>query len=290
MQTRATPQLPIALLALSLCALWALACAIPLPCVSPAQPSPTPIVNAVHSIPPPPPSIEMRVAHSDAIVRARPPAVSGEIRTVPSADKCVAPTYLPVIVFEFPVTEYIKSSGGDALSVEWQFGQAWMFEDGHTYPTKEEAQRALTSQLEHRNAAWETRDALLFLQAIQPPGSASATTDTYKFTRIWFNDYTLDATDKPWLPLADATQTDVAPAYLLDSKPAEGNHALPTIPLAQLRATADAIAILLKAGEGIEGYENCVRLQLAIKNESIYNSPVSRPLDTDEISRICRSR
>lgn len=213
MQNRAIPQPPIALLALPLCcALLALACAIPLPCVSPAQPSPTPIVNAVYSIPPPPPSIEMRVAHSDAIVRARPPTVAGEIRTVPSADKCVSSTYLPVIVFQFPIIEYLKGSGGDALSVEWQFGQAWMFEHGHTYPTKEQAQRALTSQLERRNAARETRDALLFLQAAQlPPGSASAPTDTYKFTRIFFNHYTLDATDKPWLPLADAAQTDAAP-------------------------------------------------------------------------------
>ena len=232
----------------------------------------------------------MRVAHSDAIVRVRPPAVAGHIRTIPGADKCVAPTYLPVIVFQFPVTEYIKGSGGDALSVEWQFGQAWMFEDGHAYPTKEQAQRALTSQLEHRNSTWETRDALLFLQAAQPPpSSASAPTDTYKFTRIWFNHYTLDATDKPWLPLADAAQTDAEPSYLLDSKPAQGADALPTISLAQLRASADALAALLKAGEGIEGYQDCARLQLAIKNESIYNSPVSRPLDTDEISRICRS-
>ena len=194
-----------------------------------------------------------------------------------------------MIVFQFPVTEYLKGSGGDALSVEWQFGQAWMFEHGHTYPTKEEAQRALALQLEHRNATWETLDALLFLQAAPPPpGSASAPNDTYKFTRIWFNHYTLDATDKPWLPLANAAQAAAAPAYLLDSKPAEGNNALPTISLAQLRASADAIAALLKAGEGIDGYQNCARLQLAIKNESIHNPPVSRPPATDEISQICR--
>ena len=105
---------------------------------------------------------------------------------------------------------------------------------------------------------------------------------------FFFNHYTLDATDKPWLPLAAPAQTGAEPAYLLDSKPAQGADALPTISLAQLRASVDTIAALLKAGEGIAGYENCARHQLHLENESRYHSPGSHPLDTDEISQICR--
>ena len=278
MQNRAIPHTPFALLALSLCALWAFACGIPLPCppLAQAQPSPTPIVVLAHAIPRPPPSVEQRIVHSDAIVLVRPPAVAGEIRTLPSADKCVAPTYLPVITFQFPVTVYIKGGGGDALFVEWQFGQARGFEDGHTYPTKQEAHDALAARLEHRDAALESRDALLFLQiARRSSESASEVAATYKFT-------TLD--DKPWLPLAVATQPDAAPAYLLDSNPADGAAALPTISLAELRASAEAVAALLKQGEGIEGYKTCMKWRLDDENDFARNPPELQEPFTDEIS------
>ena len=164
-----------------------------------------------------------------------------------------------------------------------------MFEDGHTYPTKEEAHDALASRLEYRDATLESRDALLFLQISQRSSeSASEAAATYKFTRIWFNDYMLDATDKPWLPLAAAAQTDAEPVYLLDSKPADGRDALPTIFLAELRASAEAVAEILKAGEGIEGYEECVSRRLAFESESMYAPLGLRPLDIDEIYRTCR--
>ena len=281
MQNRAIPKTPLALLALSLCALWALACGIPLPCppLAQAQPSPTPSVILAHAIPGPAPSIEQRIAHSDAIARVHPPAVAGEIRTLPGADKCVAPRYLPVIAFQFPVTEYIKGGGGDALFVEWQFGQPWGFERGHTYPTKQEAHDALASRLEYRDAALESRDALLFLQiARQSSESASDAANTaYKFT-------TLAATDNPWLPLAAAAQTDAAPAYLLGSDPAEETYSPPTISLAELRKSVDAVAALLKQGEGIAGYKTCLIRRLNAENNFAHNPPELQEPFTDEIS------
>ena len=145
--------------------------------------------------------------------------------------------------------------------------------------------RALNTETPH----WNPATRCLFLQiARQSSESASDAAATYKFTRIWFNDYTLDATDKPWLPLAAAAQTDAEPAYLLDSKPAEGSAALPTISLAELRESVEAVAALLKAGEGIEGYQDCVKQQLDFKNSSIYKSPGSRLPTAGEISQICR--
>ena len=333
MPNRAIPQTPLTLLALSLCALWAFACALapadPTPTLQPTiaptptpqpsaslpapssavecvsstdpnptliQPSPTPIVIAVPRPDYPPPSIERRVFDSDAIVRARQPAVSGELRAIPSADAGVAPTCRPVVIFQFPIIEYLKGSGGDELTVEWQFAGVWPKEGRHTYLTREDAQTAL-EWLPNRDVTLETRDAVIFLQAAQPqqaPASASrATAATYNFTRIYSNDYALHESSRPWLPLADASsntaaQSDAEPVYLLGSDPAQETARPPTISLAELRASVEAAAALLKAGESIEGYKDCVRRRLTFENESTYDPLGFRPLNTAEISLTCR--
>ena len=78
------------------------------------------------------------------------------------------------------------------------------------------------------------------------------------------------------------------PKSMLGSDPAEETDIPPTISLAELRASVEAVAALLKAGEGIEGYKDCVRRRLFSDNESTHDSPDSRPPDTAEISRTCR--
>lgn len=192
-----------------------------------AQPSPTPAATLVPLAPPShPPSIEMRVVSSDAVVRVRPPSVAGELRAVPSANIGVAPTCRPVVVFQFPVTEYLMGGGGDEITVEWQFD---------THLTREEAQNELAWRLQNRDTARETRDAALFLQvAQQASGSASSSpAATYKFTRLLIDYLIPDPTSNSWLPLADAestaAQTDAdllyllgpLPEYMLGSDPAE---------------------------------------------------------------------
>ena len=237
-------------------------------------PSPTPAATLV---PPAPitPSIEKRVFDADVIVRARPPSVSGKVETVPSADECVAPTYRPALVFQFPVTEYLKGNGDDALSVEFPFAGS---SGAHTYLTQEEAQSALTKQLANRNATWDNRDAALFLKVDASQSDMNAvdavdTPPTYRFVRNTHNDYTIDKVNKPWLPVADASgQADGEPVYILDSETTEeGNDRLPTMSLAELRASIESVAAILKVGEGIEGYEECVERWL------IYKSPDDEP-------------
>ena len=244
----------------------------------------------------PPPSIERRVFDSDAIVRARQPFVSGELRVVPSADAGVAPTCRPVVIFQFPIIEYLKGSGGNELTVEWQFAGVWPKEGRHTYLTREDAQSAL-EWLSNRDVTLETRDAVIFLQSAQPPqASASASRATaaaYNFTRIYSNEYTLNQSSRPWLPLADAgsnaaAQSEVEPVYLLGSYPTAETDSPLTISLAELRESIEAVSTLLKAGEGIEGYEDCVLRRLTFENESTYDPLGFRPLNTDEISRTCR--
>ena len=176
----------------------------------------------------------------------------------------MAPTYRPALVFQFPVTEYLKGNGHDTLSVEFPFAG---ISGAHTYLTQEEAQRALTKRLAKRNATWDKRDAALFLnldanQSDVDSGGAVDTPPTYRFAISGPNDYTIDKFSKPWLPVAEEAdafgQSDGEPVYILDSEPEEGNERLPTMPLAELRASIESVAAILKAGEGIEGYEECV--------------------------------
>ena len=244
----------------ALCAIVAAGCCFQALPKTLTAPSPTPAATLV---PPAPitPSIEKRVFDADVIVRARLPSVSGRVEIVPSADVCVAPTYRPALVFQFPVIEYLKGNGDDALSVEFPFAGS---SGAHTYLTQEEAQSALTKQLANRNATWDNRDAALFLRlgtnqsAVNADGAVD-TPPTYRFVRNTHNDYTIDKVNKPWLPVADASgQSDSEPVYILDSKPEGGNEQLPTMSLAELRASIESVAAILKAGDGIEGYEECV--------------------------------
>lgn len=244
----------------ALCAIVAAACCFQGLPKTLTTPSPTPAATLV---PPAPitPSIEKRVFDADVIVRARPPSVSGKVEAVPSADECVAPTYRPALVFQFPVIEYLKGNGDDALSVEFPFAGS---SGAHTYLTHEEAQSALTKQLANRNATWDNRDAALFLKVDASRSNVNAdgavdTPPTYRFVRNTHNDYTIDKVNKPWLPVADASgQSDSEPVYILDSETVEGNEQLPTMSLAELRASIESVAAILKAGDGIEGYEECV--------------------------------
>ena len=270
----------------ALCAIVAAACCFQGLPKTLTTPSPTPAATLV---PPAPitPSIEERTFNADVIVRARPPAVSGKVETVPSADECVAPTYRPALVFQFPVIEYLKGNGDDALSVEFPFAGS---SGAHTYLTREEAQSALTKQLANRNATWDNRDAALFLKVDASRSDVNAvdavdTPLTYRFVRNTHNDYTIDKVNKPWLPVADASgQADGEPVYILDSEPVEGNERLPTMSLAELRASIESVAAILKAGEGIEGYEECVQRWLISESPNDdepyrprvrYTSPIS---------------
>ena len=249
---------------LALCAIAAAGCGFQSLPKTLTAPSPTPAATLVPPIPITP-SIEMRVFDADVIVRARPPSVSGKVETVPSADECVAPTYRPALVFQFPVIEYLKGNGDDTLSVEFPFAGS---SGKHTYLTQEEAQRALTKQLAKRNTTWDNRDAALFLKlaANQIDVDADGAVDTpptYRFAISGPNDYTIDKFSKPWLPVVEPDsyafgQSDGEPVYILDSEPEEGNGRLPTMALAELRASIESVAAILKAGEEIEGYEACV--------------------------------
>ena len=236
------------------------------------------------------PSIEMRVLKSDVIVRVRPPSVTGEVNTIPSADEGVAPTYQPVLVFQFPVIEYLKGNGGDTLSVEFSFAGEWPAWGDHTFMTREDAQRVLTNQLAERNTTWENRDAVLFLSmdTQQIAAGAAGAAASYQFTSYGPIEYTLDEISKPWLPVAGSEagasgQSGGDPAYLLDSEPPEGSTQLPTMSLAELRASVESIAAVLKAGEGIEGYKECVEYRLISENPNDKTSR-SRVVAEDTIS------
>lgn len=246
------------------------------------QPSPTPsLFSAAHRVPVPP-SIEMRVVDSDVMVRVRPPSISGKVHSIASTDEGVAPTYRPVIVFQFPVIEYLKGGGGNEISVEWPFAGR------HTFVTEEEALDALMLGLDQRDTALEKRDAVVFLQMAEQRGVIGATGAIYRFTTFASNDYTLDGNNKPWLPSNQAVsgaldETDEQISYLLEANAVGGNSNSGTITLSELRAKVDSIVAILNEGEGIEGYDECVRHWVHSDNAIAHGSSASGDPTIDEM-------
>ena len=197
---------------------------------TPVAPVPSPTPETVeYSINPTwwvPPSLEEQIFESDVIVRASLLSAAAGTETVPSADAGVSPTYRPVQDLRFTVHEYLKGSGPNEVLV--------VVRGEHTYLTEAEARNEADHSVSLRNTTWDGRQGALFLrtsdsadlQVSGTSGGASGSTG----------------------------QTDDL-AFITDG----AKSPPPTISLADLRAEIAETDATLKAGEGIEGYERCIR-------------------------------
>ena len=111
------------------------------------------------------PSLEEQVFESEVIVRASLLSTAAATEPVPS-DPGVAPTYRPVQVLTFQADEYLKGSGPRELEVR--------VKSNLTYLTGKEALDIATSILAERNATWDDREGILFLNSSQTPNSGLA--------------------------------------------------------------------------------------------------------------------
>ena len=193
-------------------------------------------------------SLEERIFHADVIAHVRPVSVLGKWKTIPS-DEGVAPTYLPFLEIGFKPIEYLKGSGDTQIIVE---------EPGRgTYLTKEMAQENADQMLRHR--AWNDDEAVVFLE--KGLGASGPEDSRYRFvlskllTGFW-GKYALDSDNKAWLPRDDSSRGD--PVFLTDSEPSGERGVLPVISLKDLRSSIEAVDTLVKDGEGIDGYEECL--------------------------------
>ena len=256
-------------------------------------PTPTPTVTdaAVPYLATITPSLDELILHSDVIAWVRPPAVTNTSKTIPSEDG-VAPTYRPFVEFEFEVVEYLKGSGGNTLAVESPHG--------HTYLTDGEALSAATdiaTATSRYPASVDMtpvfsvdayrRESVVFLSLHEGRywrryyGDASAeipSEPVYYFENT-FGEYVSDVVDlakKSWLPMVgEESGIDIGASpdavvesvpKFLNTEPIESAAEPGELTLEYLRSRIDAVAAILKKGEGIEGYEECVGIKLASEN------------------------
>ena len=225
--------------------------------------------------------MDENIFHADVIAWVRPPTVTGKSKTIPS-EAGVAPTYRPFVEFRFEVVEYLKGSGGSALTVESS--------QHHTYLTDSEALSVATNLVAGRSAApdelppifnsvGDDRGAVVFLRLPDDGSTGSgAPTQVYYFETSLLRTYSFDSgeTDtfkKSWLPMdaASSGNSGVAAAdeagdsspKFLNPEPIESAAEPNELTLEHLRSRVKAVADMLAEGEGVEGYEECVAFRFA---------------------------
>ena len=232
------------------------------------RPTPTPEIHVLHDATwYASPSLEEQIYRSRVIVRASLKSVTATTETVPSQGAGVAPTYRPAHELRFTIHEYLKGSGPDEAVV--------VIPGRHTYLTEAEARREADRSVRVRNAGWDGRQGVLFMNPDQTPDEAggesaakSPVSNRFFFSRYspleseW--DYSIDSLSRAWLPASDETAGASSEAasgsvtFITDGTKSPS----PTVSLAKLKAGIAGMAATLKAGEGIEGYEKCVRSKI----------------------------
>ena len=247
-------------------------------------PTPTPLPPLASYVPYPlgAPTLDENIFHADVIALVRPPTVASKSKTIPSEDG-VASTYRPFVEFRFEVVEYLKGSGGSALTVEYP--------QSHTYLTDNEALSVATNLLADRNSApdelspifsaiGDTRGAVVFLQLADDTDAGSdAPAQIYHFEsrQSPFNPDYIDTSKKSWLPMDDVSsgksivaspdsEDDLAPTFI-NIGPVESAAEPREITLEYLRSRIKAVAAMIAEGEGVEGYEECIAFRFASANQ-----------------------
>ena len=230
-------------------------------------PTPTPVAgdflpNVTWYVPP---SLEEQIYRSVVIVRASLLSATAGTETIPSTDEGIASTYRPVQELRFTAHEYLKGAGPNEVVV--------VVRGDHTYLTEAEARKDADFSISARNTTWDTRQGVLFLTSGQIASAAegSQLVQTLAFTRsnplesAW--DYTVDNLSRAWLPAADGEPTGQSSDSTSQSAESEfiadgAETPPPVISLAELKAGIAEMEATLKAGEGIEGYERCIRSKI----------------------------
>ena len=212
------------------------------------------------------PSVEQQIFHSTTIVRATLQSATAAAETLPG-DPGVASTYQAVQELRFTVHEHLKGSGATSLLV--------VVRGGHGHLTEAAARDDANYQVQVRVTTWDERQAVLFLETPGRPytpaaasGGAAGTSETtspsvLQFTRLNFNQppwaYSVDTLSRAWLPAQDPPAEGAAPtAFITDG----ARTPPPTITLADLRAQIAALAAELQAGEGVEGFTECILVRI----------------------------
>ena len=190
---------------------------------------------------------------------------------------------VPVFAFRFRVIEYLKGSGGDELTVRARAGypysgSAIRYIDEPT-PDADAALRTAKSSLAQRDARWDDREALVFLNPSDAPKEAGVYNFAWRFSGPTPSDHyaVTSADNKAWLPAsappsgyaaaAEPRYLTVAPfiVYHPQARGAVADSGSPPessdmiISLSDVESLIEANADMLAKGHGSPGYEECVK-------------------------------
>ena len=193
----------------------------------------------------------------------------------------------PIFAFRFRVTEYLKGSGGDELTVRTLAKYTSYSADYDTdspAPDADAALRTAKSMLAQRDTRWDNREALVFLRSSTVPKETGFYEFAWRFpgpTRI--DHYAITSADnRAWLPASapsgdaviDAALDSSEPHYLTgasfdtDQPQAPGavaesvsppKSSAAAISLTEVKSLIKANEVMLAKGEGVPGYEECVK-------------------------------
>ena len=227
----------------------------------------TPIGTAAPlSVPPPPydgpKSLEERIFESSVIARVRLDSVSSSAE---SGTTRFGTKYIAVPEFNLSVEEYLKGSGADDIVAVWN--------SVPVFDTLQEAEDALPAIAAARDAQWDDREAIVFLQ-----NSRAYLPSTQELGRFFlsgktnFDDnYSIASRHHTlWLPAVAAVGDSSQPTgdqqrFLTDVPPTTGTA--PTITLGEIKTRIAAVTAKLDAGDGSEEYTECVQLTYQYERE-----------------------
>ena len=196
-------------------------------------------------------SLDEHIIYSELIAHVRPPLVSAEVLTIPSGGG-VASTYGPLEELRFEVIEYLKGDGGSEIIVK-------TMPDLHTYLSPEQAMIASNDELKQRNTARDGFEAVIF---VSPGWTRFDGQEPYFIFTGDYRDYVHDEDNEDfkwgWFPATGDYGSGPSTAFLIDSAPIAGMTRPQDFSTDDIRRRIAEIEALVKEGEGIEGYENCI--------------------------------
>ena len=203
-------------------------------------------------------TLEEKVIEHNTIVRATMTSFSSDV--VLDTDSFYGDgsdnRHRPVYKFSLSVTEYLKGTGPDDIVAVWMYG--------NSFETSNEAIAVLNRELQERDAQWDNREAIIFLDHGLSGGGTVLDTllqRTDHFTlALGDRDYSDDRYSlhsewhKDWLPaVSTATSTGDGQEFLLDVPPTNK-----TVTLGDLKTLITDITAEYTGGDGSKEYRDCV--------------------------------
>ena len=238
-------------------------------------------------------SLDERILRSAVIARATMRSVEAHARGYYTPT-----TYYPIIRFTFDVHEYLKGSSGDVITADIQIACTEYTHGRCLSSSEREAVDYANAWIDLSNLAnrwWEDRESIIFLEEDRlgrSKASVQAASTMYKFIpwdeyRIPIHDYAAtnqypysytdgysvrSERNRVWLPAtADSSSASGASEsrFMLGNRPKKDLYSEPgvlrsswfafDISLSDLKSRIKAVADMVKQGEGVSGYEECLR-------------------------------